>query len=509
MKKPQCVTDYDELKASYKSRGSLRVPKIPPDVREFYDIIKYKNRFKEIASSRDQNLKKIDLEAITEELAFHLKQTHSQHDHNIIFFMKYDPKYLKDEGQQMSQFAFRTDVLTPYKLKLILTLGRNTNLFCTNCTFQSNYSRKSYLAYSSECLILDIDYYNILKFKNKSAEEVYSEICNKVFQPKGLEPAYGIDSGHGLYIVFLTEPLILYDQPLNCELYKQLMSKLIEMTSKYGSDPTCKDLSRVLRLPSCFNLKSEVPRLVKIIDFDTVKTLPLKRYSISELKSLLKIKPQKTEERTAYIRKTTMAKKTADAELKDTDKKTLNSLGQARVRDLRKWLAARNYDIEGKRNTFFLILSNSLMEYMPPAIAFTHIEDINSKLKQPQSKKELEVAFKSVEQSYHDRAVNNIDSFSFTNEYIIDNLEITQKEMETYETIITTEIKRSREYAKRKRQRRNSEGLTKRQKQKRDKILQIQTYLKEGKTKAEIARLMSVSKGLVSIYCKEFNEKVA
>lgn len=493
MDTPQCVLEYNKIKAEYQSQG-YTVPKMPPDVREFYSILEYKRRLKQIVTCKDRKSKTIDLEAYTEELAFHLKQTHSQ-GNNIIFMLKYHPEFLPEE--QICQCSFDTNVLTPYKLYRLLKLGQKVNLYCTNCTFESNYSRKAYLAHSVENLMLDIDYYNVPALAKKSAAQVYKEICTKVFQPAGITPAYGIDSGHGLYIVFLIVPLLFQGQEENKLLYQRLMTKLLELTKQYGSDSSCKDLSRVLRLPQVINSKTN--RYSHIIDFDAVRRTEPKRYSTKEICKLLKIKSEKKKPTTKKPKKV----KTDTIPCERSNNKTLNSLGQARVRDLKKWLENRNYEINGKRNTFFLIYSTCLLEYMIPDSAYQKMLSVNQQLKSPQPQTELKRAFDSVKQTYFDRQKNHQDSFCFTSEYIIEALDISDHEMQSFETIITLEIKRQRDYAKRRQKRRNAEGLTQRQAAQQEKQIQIDNLLKEGKSKADIARILQVSKALVSIYSKK------
>lgn len=176
---------------------------------------------------------------------------------------------------------------------------------------------------------------------------------------------------------------------------------------------------------------------------------------------------------------------------------------------MKKWLESHNYEIKGKRNTFFLIFATCLLEYMIPDAAYQKMLSVNEQLKLPQPQAELKKAFDSVKQTYYERQKNHQDSFCFKNEYIIQSLDISEHEMQSYETIITLEIKRQRDYTKRKKKRRNAEGLTQRQAAQQEKLIQIDNFLKVGKSQAEIAQLMQVSKALVSIYCKKLNEKVS
>lgn len=507
METPECVKEYNRLKELYKQDHILisRKAKMPPDVQEFYSILDYKRRLNQIAKCTDRKSKIYDYEALTEELAFHIKQTHRQQDKNIIFFMKYRPKFLTDLGDQTAQCSFRADQLTPYKLNRLLTLGRKTDLYCTNCNFQSKYSRESFLAYSAECLILDIDYYNIPALEKKNAEGVYSDIKDKVLYPHGLVPAYAIDSGHGLYIVFLlSEPLLLFKQTQNANLYREMMNALLNLTKGYGSDPSCVDLSRVLRIPQVINSKTD--RFSKIIDFDLIKSSPLKRYKIDELTQLLNIRVIRAKKVLSPI--IPMRKAARYITKASPIHMNLKTLAEARKHDLTLWLKKRNFDIEGYRANFFLILTSSLLEVNDSPNSYAYIEKINAKLKNPLSLSQLKKIHRDA-MCERISQKGDVSRYHYGNKKIIELLKITPLEMTAYRTLITPTIKRQRDYEKRKKQRRNLDGLTKRQAAKSDKLIQIQDYLNRGKTKAEISRLMGVSKALVSIYSKQLNEAVS
>ena len=74
-------------------------------------------------------------------------------------------------------------------------------------------------------------------------------------------------------------------------------------------------------------------------------------------------------------------------------------------------------------------------------------------------------------------------------------------------TIISTRVKYDRNNKRRRDNRRNENGKTKRQQSKEDKLNKIQQLLNEGKKQCEIAKILGVSNGLVSKYKKELNEK--
>lgn len=90
----------------------------------------------------------------------------------------------------------------------------------------------------------------------------------------------------------------------------------------------------------------------------------------------------------------------------------------------------------------------------------------------------------------------------------MDLLEITDYEMKSMTTIISKNEKYDRNNQKRRAKRRNSEGLTKREQQKREKLINVLRGILNNKTNKEIADELNISLRMVQVYKKELNEDV-
>lgn len=472
---------------------------------EQFQIWGYKKALYKIKTCKERKSNKYDYESLTEQMAWHIRQTHTIVDKDVVIVGKYNPKFLAQD-QMITQCAYKVSDLTPYRLKRLITLGKHINLYLTNNNYKTNYKRISTYVDSAECLALDIDYYNIKTLCNMSAEDVYSKICKEVFTPLGIIPSYGVDSGNGLYIFFLLEYLPLSEKDKNNRyLYSKIMNALITITKNYGADPSCKDFARVLRLPLTINQKTGRP--CKIIDFDIIKHSKPKRYHIEDLfKTLLpnapltepKTKNPKTNQKKRYIRQTSPSYKFS-----------LNSLGQSRTKDLLHLLHLRKGEMKGFRNIFLFILSLSVLEYLydVPNQAEQFLLEVNEKFTEPLPEKEVKTVFSHAYESISKRKKGETGYYHYSNDLIISKLDITYNECKDMKTIISTRVKYDRNNKRRRDNRRNKDGKTQRQQSKEDKLNKIQQLLMEGKKQSEIASILGVSQSLVSKYKNELNEK--
>ena len=470
---------------------------------EQYNIWSYKKALGEIKNCKERKSKRWDYASLTEQMEWHLKQTHVNSTKDVVLLAKYTPQYLLQE-QMLTQCAYNMKELTPYRLSRLLTLGKHVNLYITNNNFNTNYKRISAYVESADCLALDIDYYNVPSLKELQAEEVYLKICNEVFSALGIAPSYAIDSGNGLYLFFLLDHLPIGEKDKNNRyLYSQVMNALVKITSEYGADPSCVDLSRVLRMPLTINQKTG--NCCTVIDYDAVKTSKPKRYNIIDLFTILLPKapiaphPHKT---------IPIARRPLKLSNHAPNGLTLNSLGQARVKDLLHLLSLRNYEMNGKRNIFLFILALSLMEYLydVPDSARAFIDEANEKFTVPLPAKEVHPIFLHAYNSMTKRQQGLKGYYHYNNSLIISELGISFDECKSMKTIIPTSIKYERNNTRRRLLRRDENGKTKRQQAKNEKLLIIQQLIAEGKTQTEIAEIIGVSNALVSKYKKILNE---
>lgn len=471
---------------------------------EQYKIWSYKKALYKIKTCKERKSNVWDYEAITEQMAWHIKNTHRIADKDIVIVGKYTPMFLLQD-EMITQCAYNISDLTPYRLKRLITLGKNINLYITNNNYQTNYKRISAYVDSAECLALDIDFYNIKSLCNLTPEDVYNKICKEVFKPLGVAPSYAIDSGNGLYIFFLLEHLPLTEKDKdNRYLYAKVMNALIAVTKSYGADPSCADLSRVLRLPLTVNQKTG--RYCKIIDYDAVKLTEPKRYKIEDIyKTLLPNAPLTESKPKKPIPK---PRKSSSYTTPISYKFTLNSLGQSRVKDLLHLLHLRSGEMTKFRNKFLFILALSLLEYLyeVPDQAEKFLLEVNGQFSEPLKDKEVQTLFKHAYDSITKRQQGLTGYYHYSNERIILELDITYNEYKDMKTIITIKVKYDRNNIRRCNNRRDENGKTNRQRNKEDKLNKIQQLLNEGKKQSEIAQILGVSKGLVSKYKMKLNE---
>ena len=86
---------------------------------------------------------------------------------------------------------------------------------------------------------------------------------------------------------------------------------------------------------------------------------------------------------------------------------------------------------------------------------------------------------------------------------VFDRLGITSKEKRYKKTIIGLDEKYDRKNEKRRVGRRNEEGLTKREQDKKDRIEKIKVLLSKGLNQSKIAQELGISRQAVSKLCKE------
>ena len=501
----------DNVKAYYAAcdeaeDNGKRKPRPDFTVIEYFNIRGYSDTFKDLDTPKGRKSNRYDTVAYTEEIRFHLGQTHPLPDSQFSVVGKYTPVYY--EGTPIFQHALSVQNMSVDKAYQLYGLGRQLDLYTSICDFTSDYRRTSSYACSVSAIMLDIDYYTIPALADLTAAQLYPQIVGEVFTPLGLCPNYGIASGRGLYIVFLLDTLQL-DTAEQRTAYNKVLEKLVEMTKSYGADPVCTDLARIFRLPTTRNSKTGA--ISQIIDFENVSSTPQQRLDLYQLANVLGVdltpKPEQGPE-TAPAAPKPKSKRSKPVTYLG-DKLTLQTLGRARATDLYNWLNNRRFDIEGKRNHFFMVFSDAVLSYMQPNKALPYVQSVNTKLKKPLPASEIKGIVHSAIQNTAKRKRKEKGYHNFSNTYIIRTLDINKNEMKQFLTIISREEKQRRDTERKHQQRRNEQGNTKRQQAKQDKILQVQQLHSQGKSQAQIAALMGVSRQLVSSYLKLSSEPSA
>ena len=107
-------------------------------------------------------------------------------------------------------------------------------------------------------IFIDLDYYNIEQLKGLNAEEVIQVLRKEVDYP---EPSIYIDSGNGLYLMWLLNNT--YATTSSRAYWKKIEETLIKLFKPYGADTKVKDHARVLRIPGTIN--SKTGRMARVI----------------------------------------------------------------------------------------------------------------------------------------------------------------------------------------------------------------------------------------------------
>ncbi|MGL5713560.1 MAG: hypothetical protein ACRCXT_13720, partial [Paraclostridium sp.] len=104
-----------------------------------------------------------------------------------------------------------------------------------------------------------------------------------------------------------------------------------------------------------------------------------------------------------------------------------------------------------------------------------------------------EQGLRSGERKRVSKGMRDKEGYWYKNETLIDRLGITSKEQKMMKTIIGTDEKYHRNNERRKSDRRNDEGLTKREKEKLDTINELKKLVEQDLKNKDIAEILQIS----------------
>lgn len=149
-----------------------------------------------------------------------------------------------DSTNEYTQVFHRNNALIqkPFKGRL--------NTYVSMNTFTHNSRTVDHLKRLNACYV-DIDCYK----EGLSKEAVLYALENDYFNTKIPTPTFVIDSGRGLYLIWK-----LRNEDKNAlPRWQTVQNYLFEMCKDLGADPLCTDGSRILRVPTSINSKSGTP----------------------------------------------------------------------------------------------------------------------------------------------------------------------------------------------------------------------------------------------------------
>ena len=146
---------------------------------------------------------------------------------------------------------------------------------------------------------VDFDFYNIPEYSHLAPVDLAELIIKE--NPWMPEPSAVIDSGRGLWMVWLFKKPPRVKTKANHQwipAWQEAQDFLIESLRKYGADSSCRDASRLVRMPETINSKTgrtaHCWQTGNKYEFNNLKKIILdQKRSVWEQKAALKPKPRK------------------------------------------------------------------------------------------------------------------------------------------------------------------------------------------------------------------------
>ncbi|EGT2232666.1 TPA: hypothetical protein ACG3IZ_003840 [Clostridioides difficile] len=367
--------------------------------------------------------------------------------------------------QKFTQWHYKINELEERYSELI---DNKVNVYISHNTFYKPQRRIENIK-ELNAIFIDIDCYNTNYTKEAVRYFIEKDLNGIIPNPTML-----VDSGRGLYYVLKLEPVPSKALPLWYAIQRYIYNQLKE----FGADAKALDPTRVLRATGTINSKTQTE--VKIIDYDGY-TYTLKEIQENYLPEL-KEKKQKS---------------------KGRPKKVISlfneySLYHARLNDLIKICELRNYDMEGCREvTLFLYryFTCCFMEDEGQALECTL--ELNKQFVKPLKENEVVKHTKSAETAY------KVKKYKFKNSTLIDLLGITEEEQKYLKSIIGKNEKYIRNNMRRQENRRNENGLTKKQQELLDLKKELLKLKEKGLSNRSIAKQLNISESKVRTTLKK------
>lgn len=359
-----------------------------------------------------------------------------------------------------------------YKFNQLLDIDfSKENTYLSLNTFYKTYRRIENLK-ELNCIHMDLDTYKTKFSKTQILMNLDYNYFGKIIPTPNLI----IDSGRGLYLIWLIEPVPYMALPL----WKAVEEYIYSQLKEFGADRMALDPTRVLRVPGSINSKSNT----------MVKTLETNGY----IHKLREIQTEYLPDIPKHEKKKSSAPKKKGRPKKIVYMFNERSLYLARITDLVKLCELRNYDLEGERE-MILFLYRYYLNYFfeDEQKALEDTLELNDMFVKPLPTKEATKATKSAEKIY--KAKNK--DYKYKNETLIELLQITEDEQKYMITIISKyEYKRrDREYQKEKYYKKlEKEGKTSEKIKISERRAKIKDLLEQGLLQKEICIKLKISK---------------
>ena len=270
----------------------------------------------------------------------------------------------------------------------------------------------------------------------------------------------------------------------------QELVKITQYVPGLTVDDSCvEDVTRVFRVVGTTNTKAN--KVATIVQSSN------NRYSMSEIRDTyfedLKPKTSKSKAKTTITRNKAVISYLYNS----------YSLQQARLTDLEKLIELRDGDMKGYRDELLFIYGWTVVNKRATEEVFTReLEALNTLFKEPLSDSDIRYKAKHIYNKHKSKILlksepkhfyENFDVYIFRNDTIIRKLNITEEEQKHMTTLIAKREKYDRNNTRRKLNRRNEIGLTKKQQEKQERKSKVQDLKSKGYKQTEVAEMLGVS----------------
>lgn len=423
---------------------------------------------------------------------------------NIDMLHKDDDGFIgvaEKKEKSWSQYHYKVDEL---KSNIAKALSLDGNLYMSPNSFFIP-QRKIENIRHLNALYVDIDYYSIKELKGMDHEYIMGMIENNYLKD-GLipKPSFIMFTGKGLAIYWLIEPAPSFVLPL----WNAIQRYFLCILSDIGSDDKSIDSARVMRLAGSKHLETQ--ERAKLYIYDEQLTYRLSDIQEDYLPAL-----------TPYVKNPGYRAKGRKAKV--VNYFTLYSLHFARLNDLLKLLELRdgycrsndgNLVETGQREVMCFLYRYWYCCYCSDKDqALENTIEFNNKFAKPLAKREVIKISKSAEEGY-DKWCEDSPSgsysrggYNYKNTTLIKLLHITQDEMRQMKTIINKKEKLRRDYEAQKKKRRNEEGLTPKQAEKKKRLQEVKKLYESGWNQVQIAEKLGLARRTILRDIKSLREQ--
>lgn len=437
------------------------------------------------------NVKRIAKKRI-EEVTAYIEQVHQSDDGFITVA-------ICNKKVGWKQYHFRKEELEE-NITRILSLNTNTYL-SINSFYYAKRGIENIRKINSLYLELD-NHDKIGKMTDRELESIMYFLEKDYFNSRIPHPNLIISSGRGVHLYWVLEDLPKQGIPLWWILQNRFCEELKDFNIQgFEIDKSAMDLARVFRLPQTKNIKAKINSKVLHTENFKYRLDKIIEDYFPDLQIANKFNFKGNKE------------KSTQKENKIKHIYNIYQLHYVRLIDIVKLVELRQGKCPRKRELLcFLYRYYSCLYVKNTQIALENTLEFNRMFVDPLEESEVIKATKSAEIAFqewektsqeigkckiNDKGTYNIKGYNYSNSKLIRILDITEQEQEQLQTIISKKEKYKRNNKHRSEKRRNEDGLTQREQQKKDIIKAVKELKNKGFKQKEVAE--QLNKGLRTI----------